>query len=277
LGLAISQELAHLMGGAIEVQSQLGVGSQFRFVVVLPLVDEQEAVVPVHRRIVAYEGGRRCILVADDQEENRQLMRRMLEPLGFDVALAADGREASEVARARRPDLIVMDLRMPEMDGFEAARTIRDEPSLRSVPLVAASASTSDLERAEADPATFAICLRKPFQAADLIDTIGDILDLKWRYADADAPPPVAQRESTAQFVSAQLVAPSPVVLQELLDLARLGKLVRVEQRALELEQEEALQPFAHRIFAMARRLDEEGLVALLEMYLRAHRDAVTE
>ena len=171
LGLAISQELAHLMGGAIEVQSQLGVGSQFRFVVVLPLVDEQEAVVPAHRRIVAYEGGRRCILVADDQEENRQLMRRMLEPLGFDVALAADGREASEVARARRPDLIVMDLRMPEMDGFEAARTIRDEPGLRSVPLVAASASTSDLERAEADPATFAICLRKPFQAADLIDT----------------------------------------------------------------------------------------------------------
>ena len=147
---------------------------------------------------------------------------------------------------------------------------------MRSVPLVAASASTSDLERAEADPATFATCLRKPFQAADLIDTIGHILDLKWRY-DADAPPPVAQRESTAQFVSAQLVAPSPVVLQELLDLARLGKLVRVEQRALELEQEDALQPFAHRIFAMARRLDEEGLVALLEVYLRAHRDAVTE
>ena len=272
LGLAISQELAHLMGGEIEVESRLGVGSHFRFVVVLPLGDEQEAVMPADRRIVAYEGRRRCILVADDQEENRQLMRRMLEPLGFEVALAGDGREASEVARVRRPDLIVMDLRMPEMDGFEAARAIRSEPGLRTVPLVAASASTSDLERAEADPATFATCLRKPFQAADLIDTIGRILELKWRYVDADAVPAAAQ-----QAVAAPLVAPSRVVLQELLDLARLGKLVRIEQRALELEQEQKLQPFAHRVFAMARRLDEEGLVSLLETYLRAQRDAVTE
>ena len=272
LGLAISQELAHLMGGVIEVESRLGVGSQFRFVVVLPLGDEQEAVMPADRRIVAYEGRRRCILVADDQEENRQLMRRMLEPLGFEVALAGDGREASEVARVRRPDLIVMDLRMPEMDGFEAARAIRSEPGLRTVPLVAASASTSDLERAEADPDTFATCLRKPFQAADLIDTIGRILELKWRHVDADAAPAAAQQE-----VAAPLVAPPRVILQELLDLARLGKLVRIEQRALELEQEQALQPFAHRVFAMARRLDEEGLVALLETYLRAQRDAVTE
>jgi hypothetical protein len=114
--------------------------------------------------------------------------------------------------------------------------------------------------------------LRKPFQAADLIDTIGRILELKWRYVDADAVPAAAQ-----QAVAAPLVAPSRVVLQELLDLARLGKLVRIEQRALELEQEQKLQPFAHRVFAMARRLDEEGLVALLETYLRAQRDAVTE
>jgi hypothetical protein len=74
----------------------------------------------------------------------------------------------------------------------------------------------------------------KLFQAADLIDTI-TIPDLKWRYIDADAPPSLAQGESR-QLVSAQLVAPSPVVLQKSLDLARLGKLVRVEQR-LELEQ----------------------------------------
>jgi signal transduction histidine kinase/FixJ family two-component response regulator len=272
LGLAISQELAHLMGGVIEVQSRLGEGSQFLFTVMLPLVDEQLVEATTHQRIVAYEGARRRILVADDQEENRQLMQRMLEPLGFDVALAGDGHEATVAALERHPDLIVMDLRMPEMDGFEAAHTIRREPGLRRVPLVAASASTSDLERAEADPDTFSTCLRKPFQAADLIDTIGRILDLKWRYVETDGPPPATVRKPATQ-----LVPPPRAVLQELLDLARLGKLVRVEQRALELEQEEALRPFAHRLFAMARRLDEEGLVAMLEACLRAHRDAVTE
>jgi hypothetical protein len=66
-------------------------------------------------------------------------------------------------------------------------------------------------------------------------------------------------------------------VLATLLELARLGKLVRVEQVALELEREDVLRPFASRVYGLARRLDEEKLIALLEEYLGAHRDAVTE
>ncbi len=272
LGLAISQELAHRMGGTIDVDSRPGSGSQFRFTVVLPLVHEQETAVPARMQIVGYEGRRRSILVADDQEENRQLLRRMLESLGFDVALAGDGREAVAAVRERRPDLIVMDLRMPEMSGFEAARAIRSSPGLETVPLMAASASTADLEHAEADPETFAACLRKPFQTTDLIDAIERSIHLQWRYADADAA--VAAEEEPPQT---QLIAPPPDVLAALLELTRLGKLVRVEQIALELEQESALRPFARRVYGLARRLDEERLVALLEECLGAHRDAVTE
>ena len=272
LGLAISQELAHLMDGIIEVESQPGTGSQFRFTVVLPLVDEQQAATPAHKRIVGYEGVRRCILVADDQEENRQLLRRMLEPLGFDVALAADGREAVAISRERRPDFILMDLRMPEMNGFDAARTIRRSPELARIPLVAASASTADLEQAESEPDTFSACLRKPFQTADLIDMIGRVVGLKWRYVDPDATP-AADEEPT----DPQLVPPPRPVLEELLELTRLGKLVRVEQRALELEQQDTLRPFAHRVYVLARSLEEEQLIALLEGCLGARRDAVAQ
>jgi CheY-like chemotaxis protein len=272
LGLAISQELAHRMGGVIEVDSDPGTGSKFRFIVPLPVVYEQQAVAPARRRIVGYEGRRLSILVADDQEENRQLLRRMLEALGFQVALAGDGREAVAAASDRRPDLIVMDLRMPEMTGFEAARAIRQLAGLETVPLMAASASSADLEHAEADPATFSTCLRKPFQTQDLIDAIERVVDLKWRYVETEAAPGPEEARPAEP-----MVPPAQSVIETLLELARLGKLVRVEQLARELEQQEVLRPFARRVHALARRLDEEGLVALLEECRGLHRDAVTE
>src|SRR5262249_7707134 len=202
LGLAISQELAHRMGGGIDVESRLGSGSRFRFTVVLPLVHEPEAVAPRRAHIAGYEGRRQSILVADDQEENRQLLRRMLETLGFEVALAGDGREAVAAASERQPDLVFMDLRMPGMNGFEAARAIRHTVGLERVPVVAASASGADLEHAEAEVDTFAACLRKPFQTSDLIDVIEQSLGLQWRYAEAQAPAHSGEAQSHESLIA---------------------------------------------------------------------------
>ncbi|MEO8009787.1 MAG: ATP-binding protein, partial [Betaproteobacteria bacterium] len=262
LGLAISQELAHLMGGDIQVESRPGGGSSFCFSVALPIVREPQTDMPVHRRIIGYQGARKCIMVADDQEENRRLLQQILEPVGFELLPAAGGQQAVDAARRRHPDLIVMDLRMPEMTGFQAAHAIRQSPQLAKVPIVAASASTADLERAEADSLTFAVCLRKPFESTELLDTIGRLLDLTWQYEEADMPGNAPMQEKP----DAQLVPPSPAVLDELLELARLGKLVRVEQVALELERGELrYRPFARRLYALARDLDEERLIALLQ------------
>ena len=273
LGLAISQELAHRMGGAIDVVSQPGAGSQFRFTVLLPLVHAEREAVPVRRHVVGYEGVRRTILVVDDQEENRELLRRMLEPLGFDLALARDGREAVAAARERRPDLVVMDLRMPQMDGFEAAHAIRRTPELETVPVMAASASTADLEQAEADSRTFVACMRKPFQSSELIDAIQRILALEWRYAHSDETHKHHADRPTS-LTDAPFVTPPRAVVEELIELARLGKFVRVEQIALDLERQEPLRPFAQLLYGLARRLDEDELLALLEGCLD---DVVTE
>lgn len=269
LGLAISQELVHLMGGDIQVESRPGGGSSFRFSVTLPIVQESQAALPTHRRIIGYQGSRMCIVVADDQEENRHLLQQILEPVGFEVVPAAGGQQAVDAARLHNPDLIVMDLRMPEMTGFQAAHMIRQAQELATVPIVAASASTADLERAEADLRTFNVCLRKPFESTELLDTIGRLLELTWHYEEAEMP----RGASTQDQPDAQLVAPSRAVLEELLELARLGKLVRVEQIALELERGETrYRPFARRLYALARDLDEERLIALLQDCAGAHR-----
>jgi DNA-binding response OmpR family regulator len=166
-----------------------------------------------------------------------------------------------------------MDLRMPQMDGFEAAHAIRRTPELETVPVMAASASTADLEQAEADSRTFVACMRKPFQSNELIDAIQRILALEWRYAQAGAAHARHADRSVLQ-TDAPFVTPPRAVVEELIELARLGKFVRVEQIALDLERQEALRPFAQLLYGLARRLDEDELLALLEGCLD---DVVTE
>jgi two-component system sensor histidine kinase EvgS len=272
LGLAITRELARLMGGDVEVDSQPGSGSQFRFSVKLPVVQAQQVAVPLSDPAVGYGGPRRSILVVDDQEENRRLLRQLLEPLGFDVMLAGGGKQAVASARTNRPDLIVMDLRMPGMDGVEAAHAIRGTPGLENIFIVAASASSADLDRAEADTDTFVTCLRKPFQTMDLLNAIQGPLALSWRYADANK---VAGIDHAGQ-AQADVIAPPRAALEELLEMARMGKLVRVEQIAHELEQRDARYgPFGRRLYALARGFEEERLVAILEDCIEACRDDV--
>jgi CheY-like chemotaxis protein len=200
------------------------------------------------------------------------LLQQLLEPLGFGVTLAGGGKEAVASALASRPDLIVMDLRMPGMDGVEAARAIRRTPGLENIFIVAASASSAELERAEADPGTFVTCLRKPFMTKDLLDAIEQSLELSWHHADAG----MAAGDDTQETQDDNLIAPPVAVLEELLDLARMGKLVRVEQIALELEQQDARYgQFGRHLYALARGFEEERLVAMLEDCIGARVDDV--
>ncbi len=267
LGLAISRELGYLMGGRIVVEDAPGGGTLFRFTVAMPVLHQVLAAVPRERPILGYGGRRRFILIADDHDENRQLLRQMLEPVGFDIEVASDGAEALAKAAARAPDLVVMDLRMPGVNGFGAAEQIRALPGLAGVPVVAASASSADLERAQADP-SFALCLRKPFQAVELLDAIEHLLGLSWRYGEEGA--------TGGDDPAGPLQLPPVAVLEELLDAARLGKLVRVEQRVLELERSDpGYAPFTRKVHALARGFEEERLIALLQGWLGTQRDVV--
>ena len=89
----------------------------------------------------------RRLLVVDDKAENRSVLMRMLAPLGFELKEAADGQEALEQAVAFQPDLIMMDLVMPVMDGFEATRQLRQVPALKTIPIIALSASVFEYTR----------------------------------------------------------------------------------------------------------------------------------
>jgi len=198
LGLAISKAYVELMGGAITVSGKVGTGSVFQFDLATREVPDQEPPQPILRQVTGLKGGERPyrILVVDDNEVNREILLKLLHSVGFRVREAADGREACSVFKSWHPDLVLMDLVMPVMDGFEAIQAIRSQPTGEGIPLIAVSASvlSEDQERVMA-VGTDAF-LRKPFTGEELFELIKRHLKVDYIYADDSLASPQAEEES---------------------------------------------------------------------------------
>lgn len=150
MGLTISQKLAKLMGSTLEVKSKLGSGSIFWVDLDLPEVPElTEIATAKERNIIGFKGEKRKVLVVDDKGENRSFLVNLLEPLGFEIVEATDGGDCLNKTLEFKPDLILMDLVMPGMDGFEATRQIRKLTELKKIVIIAASASVFDYSQAK--------------------------------------------------------------------------------------------------------------------------------
>jgi len=165
LGLAICRGIVEEHGGSIGVESQLGQGATFIVKLPLPAV---EAVAPADRES-GVPGGP-LLLVVDDEPDIRMLLRDQLELEGFRVLEAGRALEAVELARERLPDLITMDLMLPDLDGFEAIRLLRENERTRETPVIILSA----IELGDDDTRALGptVHLAKPFSSADLLATI---------------------------------------------------------------------------------------------------------
>jgi CheY-like chemotaxis protein len=145
LGLSIARLLVEAMHGEISVRSEVGVGTSFRVRVPLTVVDDDspttEASAP------SRPGARLRVLVAEDNPVNRMVLTAMLESLGHEVRVAHDGGEVVPLARRFLPDLVLMDMRMPVLDGLEATRRLRAEPQFEAIRIVAVTANAFDEDR----------------------------------------------------------------------------------------------------------------------------------
>ncbi len=147
LGLAIAKRLVRLMGGDLRVESEPDQGSRFWFDLDLPEAATAPRAVG-EPKVVAVRGNRRRVLVVEDDPHSRGLFRDLLLPLGFELYEAADGEEGLRHAQAHRPDAILMDMRMPGLDGLEATRRIRALPEIEHILIIAVSASGFEHNRA---------------------------------------------------------------------------------------------------------------------------------
>lgn len=189
LGLAISKGFLELMGGKMDINSEPGLGTTVRFSLPLRPVDlaASPAQDVANRLPVALAEGTPPprVLLVDDSAEGRLLLRRLLEPLGFDLREAADGQQAVAIEREWQPALILMDMRMPILDGEQATRLIKARDGARKVVVVALTASSFEEEREEILRAGCDDFIRKPFDEAHLLQVLARHLALEYRY-DAD-------------------------------------------------------------------------------------------
>jgi two-component system sensor histidine kinase/response regulator len=187
LGLAISREFVRLMGGDMSVSSQLGRGSLFGFNMALKEVDPAAVVAKVEpRRVAGLQPGQPQyrVLVADDKEDNRELLSQMLGPVGFQIRQVANGEDAVKEFEVWNPNLILMDLRMPVVDGYEAIRRIRASISGKDVRIIAVTASAFEETRQEVIVTGADDFVSKPFRETELFEKIGRLLGVKYVYAE---------------------------------------------------------------------------------------------
>ncbi len=171
LGLSISRSLARLMGGDVVLAPSTGGGACF--VTTIPLRPAPEAQGGGADATPASRPGPLCVLVAEDTPTNQLVIRLMLEGLGHQVHLAANGVEAVDAFGAGAFDLVVLDIQMPLMDGFEAARRIRASGARgRDVPILALTAFTQPSDRDEAARCGIDGFLSKPVRQKDLAQAV---------------------------------------------------------------------------------------------------------
>ena len=267
LGLPISQHLVTLMQGEIQVESTPGAGSRFWFEAPFEIVTETAvSTLKPPDLITGYQGPRRRILIVDDRPENRMVLQDLLEPLGFTVGLAENGREALEKIPQFKPDLIFMDLVMPIMTGFEAVANIRQMPDYSAVPIIAVSASVLDSDQTSSQRVGCDAFLHKPIDADKLYALLQTYLHLTWQY---DKPLATKDLSETAVFPIGELTPPPQAELETLVDLARFGNMDLLREQASHLKN---LSPhyhaFANTLDQLAANYEDEKILALVTQFL---------
>lgn len=191
LGLAISRKFVQLMGGDISVKSELGKGTIFSFYIQVKLGQKTNSkITGEYPRVLALAPGQLSykILTVDDKCINRQLLIKLLSPLGFEVKEASNGQEAIAIWDEWEPHLIWMDMRMPVMDGYEATKYIKSTTKGNATAIIALTASVLEEEKAIVLSAGCDDFLRKPFVEHSIFDALAKHLGVKYIYAETRTP-----------------------------------------------------------------------------------------
>ena len=268
LGLPISRNLIEVMGGQLKVESTLGEGSCFWFE--LPMTLSAWRGVEIYednQTIVGFSGEAQQLLIVDDNWNNRAVLVDLLTPLGFQTVEAKNGQAALALAAAQPPDLIITDLVMPEMDGFELIRTIRQTDRLQDIPIIATSASVYEQDQQKSLTIGSNAFLPKPIEAKTVLQLLQWLLPIKWRYQEEQT----EQKEQAEQEEQApQMILPSLDTLKILLDYAEVGDIRALRNHLDQLQQTQPqLKPFIASLQELARSFKMNQIRVSLAEYLQ--------
>ena len=280
LGLAISRKLVRMMDGELYMESTPEQGSKFWFDIDLPEAGCEVEEVKKTRNIVGYiplapplekrksaasllEEGRYKILIVDDAENNRASLKDILLPLGFEVSEASDGEDALKKVAEFQPDMILMDLEMPVMDGFESAVRIRDIPELENVVVIAVSGKISEQTREVSLAAGCDDYITKPVDTDNFLEQLKKFLKLEWIYKEKEEPCDETELET------GPVIPPPKEETDILLNLAMRGDIFRIQKMAKEIERiGPEYIPFGKILHQLAKEFMIEEIQEFVEQYV---------
>ncbi|MCV6637100.1 ATP-binding protein [Candidatus Albibeggiatoa sp. nov. NOAA] len=274
LGLAITQKLVHMMEGQLQVLSEVNRGTQFTIRLHLPaanydLIQNESSVAMV----IGYEGDTQKILIVDDKLENCLLIKNLLEPLGFTVIDAHDGKSGLEMLQQEKPDLVITDLVMPIMDGFEFTRQIKQQPEFAHIPIIVATASIFDPNEKEHFDIECDEFISKPLHADTLLELLQKQLHLVWKYEtgqlshifndEETETKPIEPESFTYDVLSAEL---SKAQFNQLYNACQRGDVEELLQLAEQLQQtDESLVPIGRKIYTLSSAFELDKLSELVQ------------
>ncbi|MEM9216488.1 MAG: response regulator [Cyanobacteria bacterium P01_F01_bin.150] len=190
LGLSISQQLLGLMGTTLSVTSEIDQGSRFWFELdgFLPKLNRPLDDRSIHDKdafkITGYHGAQRTILLVEDCPISTRMIHLILYPLGFHILTAVDGRQGLELALGHCPDLIITDLNLPKIDGYDMIRQLKALPQFHATPIICCSASAYEQDMQRGSDAGVDAFLTKPVSLENLLDVVQAQMKLEWIYGE---------------------------------------------------------------------------------------------
>jgi signal transduction histidine kinase/DNA-binding NarL/FixJ family response regulator len=272
LGLAISQKIVEMMGGTLEATSKLNEGTVFWFIVELRETTswlKTAQAFSMRGKVIGFEGEKRKVLVVDDRWENSSVVVNLLEPVGFELMEAANGQEGLAKAISWQPDVIISDLAMPVMDGYEMIKELRLSSEISpDVIVIVSSANVFESDRAKSLNAGANDFLPKPIQAESLLQKLQQHLNLEWIY---EKNPELSTKPEEPIFTvdTTEIVAPSSEDVALLYDLSRKGLINDLLQEIQRIETLDAkFLPFAQKIRESAKGFKLKQIRSFIEQYL---------
>jgi PAS domain S-box-containing protein len=278
LGLPITKKLVSMMGGELQVNSVPDIGSTFWFEIPVDIINyslEPHTTQSLPNQIIGYKNQKNSlattekikILIVDDVQANRAVLINLLEPLGFEVQEAKNGEVALKQTSQFYPDIIIMDIRMPVMDGLECTRRIRQELGMTEILIITLSASVFAHSQQNSFQAGSNAFLSKPVQADQLFQLLAKHAPLEWIYESETGVDKSKSVETTLNHQTSSLL-PSHEQFNELLNLAKSGKIQMIINQINELTKQFPNSSVLEELLQLAKNFKLKNLKDLLTKYI---------
>ncbi|WP_034990967.1 hybrid sensor histidine kinase/response regulator [Beijerinckia mobilis] len=265
LGLTITKLLTEIMGGEISLVSQPGCGSTFTVKMMLSEAREPTRLRPIEQRIHGYRGARRTLLIADDDLSHRDLMHELFTSLGFTVLTAQDGYAAIEMVREWSPDLLLLDISMPRLNGWEVARQLRDE-GFSALRILIISANAGEILEDMTGTRYHDDQIVKPVHLQSLMAKVQALLDLEWTHETQNNAHSGKTENDPKSFHP-----PDATMIAELTKLGEIGYIRGIQAKLDEIENTSSdYNAFAAHMRTLINAFDLKQFMSVLEA---AHHD----